>query len=137
MTKTLKTISTLAMALFLAAGLLASPATAAKKDVTLVVTELPAQVRLIPGESIVLSLSTNATTGYTWDTSVSGTKKAIKVNKGVYAAPAETGMVGVPGTTTWMITAKSVGTATVTVKTTSPGGQTSSDGKLKIIGMKK
>jgi hypothetical protein len=64
-------------------------------------------------------------------------KKAIKVNKGVYAAPAETGMVGVPGTTTWMITAKSVGTATVTVKTTSPGGQTSSDGKLKIIVMKK
>ncbi len=53
-------------------ALLASPALAVKKDLTLVVTQLPAQVRLISGESIALSLSSNATTGYTWDTKVSG-----------------------------------------------------------------
>ncbi len=115
-------------------GLLASPATAAKKDPTLVVTQLTAQVRLIPGESIALSLSSNATTGYTWDTKVSGKKESVKVYQGVYAAPAATGMVrGVPGTTLWQITAKPAGKAVVTVDSTSPGGEMSTVGKLTVI----
>ena len=135
MSKTLKTISALFFALFLALGAFAAPAQAASKGSTLVVTELPAQVRLIPGESITLSLSTNATTGYTWDTKVTGNKKSVKVFQGVYAAPAETGMVGVPGRTIWQITAKSVGKAVVTVTTTSPGGATSNVGKLTVIVM--
>ena len=104
-------------AVFMASGLLSSPASAANKDITLVVTQLPSQVRLVPGESIALSLSTNATTGYTWDTKVSGDSKSVKVYQGIYAAPAATGMVGVPGTTVWQITAKSVGKAVVTVVT--------------------
>lgn len=123
------------MALFVCMGLLASPAQAAKGDVTLIVTELPAQVRLVPGESISLSLSTNATTGYTWGTRVTGAKKAVKVYQGVYAAPAETGMVGVPGRTIWQITAKAPGKAVVTVTTTSPGGARSNVGKLTVIVM--
>lgn len=123
------------MVLFVSMGLLASPAQAAKGDVTLIVTELPAQVRLVPGESISLSLSTNATTGYTWGTRVTGAKKAIKVYQGVYAAPAETGMVGVPGRTIWQITAKAPGKAVVTVTTTSPGGARSNVGKLTVIVM--
>lgn len=135
MSKTLKTVSALFLALFLALGAFAAPAQAASKDITLVVTELPAQVRLIPGESITLSLSTNATTGYTWDTKVTGNKKSVKVFQGVYAAPAETGMVGVPGRTIWQITAKNVGKAVVTVTTTSPGGATSNVGKLTVIVM--
>ena len=97
----------------------------AKKDATLVVTQLPAQVRLIPGESIALSLSTIATTGYTWDTKVSGKKKAVA------------GMVGVPGTTLWQITAKSVGKAVVTVVTNSPSGESSNVGMLTVIVMAK
>ncbi len=118
-------------------GLLTSPATAAKKGPTLVVTQLPAQVRLIPGESIALSLSTNATTGYTWDTKVSGKKESVKVYQGIYAAPAATGMVGVPGTTLWQITAKLAGKAVVTVVSTSPGGEMSTVGKLTVIVMAK
>ncbi len=121
----------------MASGLLASPATAANKNITLVVTELPAQVRLIPGESIALSLSTNTTTGYTWDTKVTGKAKSVKVKQGVYAAPAATGMVGVPGTTLWQITAKSVGKAIVIVVTTSPNGAKSNVGKLTVIVMAK
>lgn len=127
-----------ALALALAATLaLGAPANAAKKP-TLVVTELPAQVRLIPGESIVLSLSTNRTTGYTWTTKVSGDKKAIKVGEGTYQAPASAdGMVGVPGTTLWSITATAVGTAKVKVLASPPGGgDPTSDGTLTIIVMK-
>jgi predicted secreted protein len=137
MRKSLKAIIAVTSAVFMATGLLSSPANAANKDLTLTVTQLPAQVRLIPGESIALSLSTNATTGYTWDTKVSGDTKSVKVFQGVYAAPEATGMVGVPGTTIWQITAKSVGKAVVTVVTTSPGGQKSNVGKLTVIVMAK
>ncbi len=137
MRKSLKVVIAVSSAVFMASGLLSSPASAANKDITVVVTQLPAQVRLIPGESISLSLSTNVTTGYTWDTKVSGDKKSVKVSQGVYAAPAATGMVGVPGTTLWKITAKSVGTTVVTVVTTSPGGKSSNEGKLTVIVMAK
>jgi predicted secreted protein len=137
MKKSLKAIIAVGSAVFMATALLSSPVNAANKDLTLVVTQLPAQVRLIPGESIALSLSTNATTGYTWDTKVSGDKKSIKVFQGVYAAPEATGMVGVPGTTIWKITAKSVGKAVVTVVTSSPGGKKSNVGKLTVIVMAK
>lgn len=113
----------------------AGPASAS--DHTLVVTQLPAQVRLIPGESVLLSLSTNRTTGYSWSTQVRGDKKAVSVSKGAYQAPAPAnGMVGVPGTTVWTITADTVGTARVKVVTTSPGGDKGSDGVLTIIVMK-
>lgn len=113
----------------------AGPASAS--DHTLVVTQLPAQVRLIPGESVLLSLSTNRTTGYSWSTQVRGDTKAVSVSKGAYQAPAPAnGMVGVPGTTVWTITADTVGTARVKVVTTSPGGDKGSDGVLTIIVMK-
>jgi len=137
MRKSLKAIIAVTSAVFMATGLLPSPANAANKDLTLVVTQLPAQVRLVPGESIALSLSTNATTGYTWNTKVSGDTKSVKVYEGIYAAPAATGMVGVPGTTVWQITAKSVGKAVVTVVTTAPGGTKSNVGKLTVIVMAK
>lgn len=137
MRKTLKVVIAVSSAALMAGGLLSSPASAANKDITVVVTQLPSQVRLVSGESIALSLSTNATTGYTWDTKVSGDTSSVKVYKGVYAAPASTGMVGVPGTTVWQITAKSVGKAVVTVVTTSPGGTKSNEGKLTVIVMAK
>ena len=115
-----------------------APAASAAHDSALVVTQLPTQVRLIPGEHIVLSLSTNKTTGYTWSTTVTGKKSAVKVFQGVYAAPASTdGMVGVPGITSWDIQAKAVGTATVNVIATSPGGTAEAPQKLTIIVMKK
>lgn len=92
----------------------------------------------------MLSLSTNATTGYTWAPKVTGNAKAIKVSQGIYQAPAATnGMVGVPGRTVWSITASKVGKAVVTIVATPPGGgagvTTDANGaeqKLTVIVMK-
>lgn len=115
-------------------------------DVTLVVQELPAQVRLIPGEAIELTLQTNRTTGYTWiaqggGRSIENNRRVARVSRGIYTAPQNTGgMVGVPGTTTWTITAKRVGVTDVTIVTRPPGAQnTMTDeevGVLRLIVMK-
>lgn len=122
----------------------AAPASAAKKP-SLTVFELPAQVRLVPGESILITLSTNLTTGYSWSVDggcCTGNDKLIaRVSKGVYKAPENTnGMVGVPGTTTWTVTAKRVGTTKIQIITRPPGAEnTMSDevvGTLKLIVMK-
>jgi len=118
----------------------------ADSDVTLVVQELPAQVRLIPGEAIELTLQTNRTTGYTWiatggGRSIENNRRVARISRGVYTAPQNTGgMVGVPGTTTWTITAKRVGVTDVTIVTRPPGAQnTMTDeevGVLRLIVMK-
>ena len=115
-------------------------------DVTLVVQELPAQVRLIPGEAIELTLQTNRTTGYSWiaqggGRSIENNRRVARISRGVYTAPQNTGgMVGVPGTTTWTITAKRVGVTDVTIVTRPPGAQnTMTDeevGTLRLIVMK-
>lgn len=102
---------------------LAGAGPAAARDTGLVVTQLPAQVRLVPGESIVLSLPTNATTGYTWQARVGGSARSVEVGQGAYQAPASAdGMVGVPGRTAWSIEAVRPGRATVTIVATPPGG---------------
>lgn len=107
----------------LAFALLPTATASAANDTGLVVTQLPAQVRLVPGESITLTLSTNRTTGYTWSAKVGGKVKSVKVSDGRYTAPqSPEGMVGVPGTTTWTIDAIRPGTATVTIRSTPPGG---------------
>jgi predicted secreted protein len=102
------------------------PATAAvpeKAKITLTVTELPAQVRLIPGEAVKLRLATNVTTGYSWTTKVTGAKKAVSVSAGKYTAP-----------TTWVVAAVAPGTAKVTVLTTPPGEDTTTKvGTLTVI----
>ena len=108
-------------------------ATPTKKNVTLTITVLPGQVRLMPGESVKVRLSTNLTTGYSWSTKVTGDKSAITVSDGVYKAPTSS-LVGAPGTTTWTITAKSAGTAIVKFLATPPGsGAATSDGALTVI----
>jgi len=85
MTYLLRTITALLAAVGLAIGALAAAAPAHADDhVTLTVTELPGQVRLMPGEKIELTLQTNRTTGYQWSASTAGKKKAIKVSKGEY-----------------------------------------------------
>ena len=116
----------------------AVPSSASAADTGLVVTQLPAQVRLISGESFTLSLPTNVTTGYSWAAKVTGSTKAVKVSQGVYQAPASPdGMVGVPGRTVWTITGAKKGTATVTIVATPPGGgagtSTDADGNLQAV----
>jgi predicted secreted protein len=113
----------------------AQAAAPAKKNITLTVTELPAQVRLVVGEAVNVRLSTNVTTGYSWSTKVVGDTSAVAVSKGVYAAPAsDSGIVGAPGTTTWTVTAKAKGTAVVKFYATPPGGgKKTLDGSLTVI----
>ncbi len=132
------------MVLLGGAALVATPGAAAAESQTLIVRDLPAQVRLVPGERVRLILSTNRTTGYTWVAQGgccdSQNRPIVRVSRGVYAAPdSSNGMVGVAGTTTWTIRALRPGKTTVTVVTRPPGAQnTMSDeevGTLSIIVM--
>ena len=134
MTRFMRIASTVFIALAMCLGLAAGSAQA-KEDVTLTLTELPGQVRLIPGESVELRLTTNLTTGYTWTAKVRGDKNAVSVGKGMYTAP-DTELVGAPGTTSWLVIAEEPGTATVRILATPPGGGTPSVSKLKVIVMK-
>ena len=106
----------------------------AKIDNTATLTILPAQIRLIPGESVTVRLETNVTTGYSWSFTVSGKRTAIKVVQNAPAAPAPGALIGAPTTTDWVVTAKRPGTAVVKFLTTPPGGGTAQKvGKLTVI----
>ncbi len=135
-----RTIATLSATFLFATSLagLSAPANAQANstgEVTLTVTELPGQVRLMPGEKIDLTLQTNRTTGYQWSASTTGKKKAIKVSKGEYT-PSASVLAGAPGTTTWMITARKPGKAKVKIAATPPGGGDPDISTLTVIVMK-
>ncbi len=121
--------------------LAASPASA-KATPPLIVRDLPAQVRLVPGEKVRIVLSTNVTTGYSWHATggccTKDDKNVAKVSAGTYHAPASTnGMVGVPGTTSWTVTALRPGTTDVTIVSRPPGQDSTMDdtevGTLHVI----
>ena len=122
-----------AVALASSAAIVA-PAQAKPVNSTITVTVLPAQVRLIPGESATVRLQTNLTTGYTWSYRVVGDRSAVRV---VQHSPAELpagSLIGAPTTTDWVVTARSRGTAVVRFLTTPPGGgKASSVGSLTVI----
>ena len=100
-----------------------SAASAKTKDTGLVVTQLPASVRITTGESFKPTLTTNVTTGYSWKASVPK-KSTVTVSKGVYTAPTS-GLMGAAGTTTWTISGKSTGKTVVTIVATAPDGTNS------------
>jgi predicted secreted protein len=137
---------TLVAGLAVAGATGATAASPAKKDTTLIVRDLPAQVRLVPGEKVKIILQTNLTTGYTWTAeggccTPSGAMVA-KVSDGTYKAPANTGgMVGVPGTTTWVVTALRPGRTSIQIITSPPGAKNTMNdetvGTLKLIVMPK
>lgn len=84
------------------------------------------------GDTLQLTLSTNRTTGYSWQAQggccAAGGKQVVKVSKGKYTAPdSKKNMVGVAGTTTWTITALRPGRTTVTVTTSPPGADNTMD----------
>ena len=117
----------------LVGGAPAQASSVTKPVVTLTVTELPAQVRLVPGEAVNVRLSTNVTTGYTWSTKMVGKKGTVAVSTGAYAAPS-TDLMGAPGTTTWRVTARAKGTAVVRFLTSPPGEDTHQNvGSLTVI----
>ena len=128
----MRTVSAMLIALGLVLGL--GGAAQARDDVTLTLTELPGQVRLVPGEAVELRLATNRTTGYTWKARVRGDKQAVSVGKGIYLAP-DTDLVGAPGTTSWLIIAEEPGTATVRIVATPPGGGDPTISTLRVIVM--
>ncbi len=108
-----------AAAIALTALVAAAPAASAKA--TKFVT-VPGKVTLAVGESVKVRLATNPSTGYSWATSVSGSKSAITLSKGKYKPPADTGLVGAPGVTEWTITGKAAGKAVITFSSMPPGG---------------
>lgn len=120
--------------LALLASLMLAPGAHAAQEPTLVVTQAPAQVRLAPGETIRITLSTNRTTGYSWRARVTGDRAAVAVSRGVYTAPqVPEGMVGAPGTTTWTVRAVGDGTAVVNIIATPPGGGAGTTEKVTVI----
>lgn len=130
MTRRILALAGLAAALVLAT----TPAAQAAPNPSLVITQTPAQVRLIPGETVDITLSTNVTTGYQWTAKAAGKKGTIKVSQGTYTAPANTeGMVGVPGTTTWTVTALKKGTGVVKIVATPPGGGAGTTSTVTVI----
>ena len=114
--------------------LAAAPAQAKPVDNTVTLTILPAQLRLIPGESATVRLQTNLTTGYSWSYRVSGDRTAVRVVQKEPAPPAPDALIGAPTTTDWVVTATSRGTAVVKILSTPPGGTKASVvGSLTVI----
>lgn len=139
-----KTIAVTALAIVFSTPFAVSSAGAApnEKYPTLIVRDLPAQVRLVPGEKVKIVLETNRTTGYSWQAEggccTADDKTIARVSKGRYVAPENTnGMVGVPGNTTWTVTAVRPGTTEIVITTRPPGSTNTMDdqevGQLKVI----
>lgn len=134
-------LATVAAPVAAAAAPQAAPA--AKKYPTLVVRDLPTQVRLVPGERVRIVQSTNITTGYSFladgGCCTADDKAIARVSKGVYRAPASTGLVGAPGTTTWIVTALRPGTTDIQIITRPPGAENTMQdetvGTLRVIVM--
>jgi predicted secreted protein len=101
---------------------------------TLSVEMQTGQIRLLPDDIIVISLQNNPTTGYSVSAKITGTKKAVKLSKGFYAAtPSPSGMVGGGGVTNWGLAAIKPGVATMVVTMTAPGGKVEQTFKLKVF----
>lgn len=111
-----------ALALVLAPSALS--AQPVKKYPPLIVTQESTQVRLAPGERIKITLPTNRTTGYSYfamgGCCTDADLAVATLSKGAYLAP-NTDLVGAPGTTTWTVTARRVGTTDITIVTRPPG----------------
>lgn len=133
--RSLARMSALAVAVVLASTALAvAPAQAKPVNNTVTITVLPAQVRLIPGESATVRLETNLTTGYTWSYRVVGRKGAVKVVQNSPATLPADAPLGAPTTTDWVVTATSRGTAVVKILSTPPGSTKASVvGSLTVI----
>lgn len=106
------------------------------------ITSLPAKVTMAPGDKVTITLETNVTTGYSWIATggccTANDKKVARVSKGVYTAPDNTnGMVGVPGTTSWTVTALRPGKTSITIVTRPPGAQnTMQDEEVGVLKVK-
>jgi predicted secreted protein len=122
-TRPARLIALTLVSLMVVGGVLAAaPANAKPVDPTVTITILPAQVRLVPKESVVVRLATNITTGYSWSYRVVGNRSAVTVVQKEPAPPAPGALIGAPTTTDWVVTAKAPGTAVVRFFTTPPGG---------------
>ena len=128
---TRRILATAALVVALTGSALTAAPVSAAPSPTLVITQTPAQVRLVPGETFAITLQTNVTTGYQWNAAAMGKKGVLTVSDGVYTAPSSPdGMVGAPGSTTWTVTANKVGTNVVQIVSTPPGG---GDGTIQTV----
>jgi len=72
-----------------------------------------AEVAITTGQSAVLTLCSNPTTGYSWGTAASSDDAVASAGAWVYLAP-EAGMAGASGTDSLTIVGNAAGTATIT-----------------------
>jgi inhibitor of cysteine peptidase len=72
------------------------------------------QVELSVGDSLVLTLASNVTTGYSWSLTGIGDESVLQKTKNEYVAP-KTNLVGAGGTEVWTFKALKKGASTISM----------------------
>ncbi|MCX5996625.1 MAG: protease inhibitor I42 family protein [Chloroflexi bacterium] len=114
--------STIALGLTLVLLLVCGCAPAAKAEVPVTVTcdQFSKQANIVQdisvkmGNKVVVTLCSNPTTGFQWSEKAQiGDPQVLEQKSYKFVAPADTGMVGVPGNAVWTFEAMGLGTSTV------------------------
>mgnify|MGYP001384054780 CR=1 FL=1 len=71
-------------------------------------------IEISSGNSLIVELGSNPTTGYEWEEAVISDTNVISQDSHGFFAPENKGMVGSGGTDTWTFSALKAGTATIT-----------------------
>ena len=78
------------------------------------------QVEVAVGGSVIVTLDSNASTGFQWVLVNIGDETVLRNVANTYEAPEDTGMVGVPGKETWTFDALKKGTSTIAMEYSQP-----------------
>jgi len=78
------------------------------------------QVEVAVGGSVIVTLESNASTGFQWVLVNIGDETALKNVANTYEAPEDTGMVGAPGKEIWTFEALKKGTSTIAMEYSQP-----------------
>ena len=74
------------------------------------------QVEVAVGGSVIVTLESNASTGFEWVLVNIGDETVLKKTANTYEAPEDTGMVGAPGEEIWTFKALKKGTSTIAME---------------------
>lgn len=108
-----------------------SPSASPSPTVTpIVVTQLPASVNAVVGQSITVTLTSNASTGYSWSAYWTGNDGIVSVDGPSYSPPpSASAMPGAPGTATTVIRGLKPGTQVVSFTYSRPSDPASAEVK--------
>jgi inhibitor of cysteine peptidase len=110
------------IAIFAIGGTIAAASADTNSPRTVAVSESGKQITLSPGDSLVVTLNSNETTGYSWNLSaISHTDVIHKVSdKYVEPTPSTPPVMGQGGQEVWTFNALSKGTSTIEMKYVRP-----------------